>query len=283
MILVTGATGTSGVPVVEALLEHAARVRVLTRDPDKAAHLLGDAVEIARGDLGDVASIEAAMEGCDRALLNSSPEPQLVEHQRKFIKAAKRAGIEYVVKFSMASVDPKSQRTFARWHGEIEDALRGSGIAWTMLRPTFFMENLFALTPMIRECVVYGPTGEGRAAFVDTGDIAAVAAICLMEPGHEGKAYEITGPQSLSYTDVCATLERELDRPVHFRACTFEQAKENMLQTGMPEWLAQAINELSMGMKEGIFDKVTTVVRDIAKRRPRTLEEFVSDNIAAFR
>ena len=283
MILVTGGTGTSGVPIVEALLEHAARLRVLARDPEKAAHLLGDEVEIARGDFADAESLAAAMEGCDRALLNSSPEPKLVEHQRNFIHAAKRAGIEYVVKFSMASADPKSKRLFAKWHGEVEDELRASGLAWTMLRPPFFMENLFSLTPMIRECVVYSPTGPGRAAFVDTGDIAAVAAICLMEPGHEGKAYEITGPQALSYADICTALEQALDHPVHYRECSFEQATQNMAQSGMPDWLAQAINELSMGMREGIFDKVTTVVQNVARRRPRTLEEFINDNIAAFR
>jgi uncharacterized protein YbjT (DUF2867 family) len=283
MILVTGGTGTSGVPIVEALLEHAARVRVLARDPEKAAHLLGDEVEIARGDLGDVHSIEAAMEGCDRALLNSSPDHKLVEQQGNFIKAAKRAGVEYVVKFSMASADSKSKRTFAHWHGQVEDELRASGLAWTMLRPPFFMENLFSLTPMIKECVVYHPAGAGRAAFVDTGDIAAVAAICLMEPGHEGKGYEITGPVALSYADICTTIERVLDHPVHYRECSFEQAKQSMMQSGLPEWAADAINELAMGMKEGIYGKVTTVVQDVAKRRPRSLEEFVSDNIAAFR
>src|SRR5262249_31874368 len=124
---------------------------------------------------------------------------------------------------------------------------------------------------------------EGRGAFVDVGDIAAVAAICLMEPGHSGKIYEITGPDALSYADVAASFERVLDRPCHFRECSFEQAKQGMVKTGMPEWMADGINELSAGMKDGQFDKVTTVVRDIAKRRPRSLEEFISDNIAAFR
>src|SRR5438876_2323571 len=98
MILITGGTGTSGVPIVEALLERAARVRVLARDPEKAAHLLGDEVEIARGDLSDVDSIEAAMEDVDRALLNSAPDLNLPRLQSNFIQAAKRAGVEYVVK-----------------------------------------------------------------------------------------------------------------------------------------------------------------------------------------
>jgi uncharacterized protein YbjT (DUF2867 family) len=283
MILVTGGTGTSGVPIVEALLERAARVRVVARDPEKAAHLLGDSVEIARGDLADVDSIAAAMEGVDRALLNSAPDQRIVELQSNFVEAAKRAGLEYVVKFSAGGADSKSNRMFSRWHGQAEDALRASGIAWTMIRPNFFMENLFGMAPMVKECVIYQPTGTGRGAFVDVSDVASVAAACLMESGHEGEIYDVTGPESLSYADVAATLERVLDHPVHYRECSFEQAKQSMVQAGLPEWLADAINELGMGMKEGRLDKVTTVVRDVAKHRPRTLEEFISDNIAAFR
>src|SRR5204863_5846388 len=164
MILVTGGTGTSGVPIVEALLERAARVRVLARDPEKAAHLLGDSMEITRGDLADVDSIEAAMEGVDRALLHSAPDQRIVELPTNFIEAAKRAGLEYVVKFSAGGADSKSNRMFSRWNGQAEDALRASGIAWTMIRPNFFMENLFSMAPMVKECVIYQPTGDGRGA-----------------------------------------------------------------------------------------------------------------------
>jgi hypothetical protein len=117
-----GGTGTSGVPIVEALLEHAARVRVLARDPERAAQLLGDQVEIARGDLSDPASIEAAMEGVDRALLNSAPDQNIVKLQSNFIDAAQRAGVEYVVKFSAVAADSNSKRAFLRWHGQAEDA-----------------------------------------------------------------------------------------------------------------------------------------------------------------
>jgi len=283
MILVTGGTGTSGVPIVEALLEHAARVRVLARDPERAAQLLGDQVEIARGDLSDPASIEAAMEGVDRALLNSAPDQNIVRFQSNFVDVAKRAGVEYVVKFSAVAADSNSKRAFLRWHGQVEDALRASKLAWTMLRPNMFMENLLGFAPMVKECVVYQPCGRGRAAFVDVGDIAAVAATCLTEPGHAGKVYDITGPATFDYAGVCETIARVLDRPCHYRECSFEQAKQSMMQTGMPEWLADAVNELSDAMKEGLFEKVTTTVKDVAGRRPTSLEDFISDHFATFR
>jgi uncharacterized protein YbjT (DUF2867 family) len=145
------------------------------------------------------------------------------------------------------------------------------------------MENLFGLKSMVSECVIYQPTGHGRGAFVDVGDVASVAATCLMAPGHEGKTYEITGPEALSYADIAAVFERVLDHPVHFRECTFEQARQGMIDAGLPTWLADAINELSQGLKEGHFDKVTNVVREVTGHTPRSLEQFISDNIAAFR
>src|SRR5947207_15103400 len=112
MILVTGATGTSGVPIVTALLDRGERVRVLARDPKKAAKLLGENVEIARGDLNDVASIEAALDDIDRALLNSAPSLDLVQLQSNFIDAARRQGVQHVVKFSAMGADPNDRRAF---------------------------------------------------------------------------------------------------------------------------------------------------------------------------
>jgi uncharacterized protein YbjT (DUF2867 family) len=102
MILITGGTGTSGVPIVQALLDRGERVRVLARDPLKAAQLLGDDVELARGDFNDEQSLEAAMEDVERALLLSSPTPDTVAVQSRFIDVAKRAGVRHVVKFSAA-------------------------------------------------------------------------------------------------------------------------------------------------------------------------------------
>src|SRR5206468_5345029 len=99
MILVTGATGTSGVEIVRALLALGTRPRVLARDPAKAAALLGDDVEIARGDFNDLASLEEALEGIDAALLLSAPTPDTVEVQQRFVDAAKRAGVSRIVKF----------------------------------------------------------------------------------------------------------------------------------------------------------------------------------------
>ena len=283
MILITGATGTSGVPIVKALLDRAERVRAMVRDVAKAATLFGEEVEIARGDLSDPQSIEAAMEDVDRALLNSSPTPDLVDVQSAFINAAKRSGVKHVVKFSAMSADSKSDRTIAKLHGQVEETLRNSGLAWTMLRPPFFMQNFFAMAGMIKSGAIYQPAGEGRAAFVDVRDIAAVAAATLSESGHEGKAYDVTGPHALGYRDVAQTFTNLTDHPVKYQNISFEDAKQAMMQMGLSEWIANAINELSRGLQEGLFANVTNTVREVGKKEPFTLVQFIQDNIDLFR
>src|SRR5690349_4074750 len=145
MILITGGTGTSGQPIVQALLDRGERVRALSRDPEKAAKTLGDDVEIARGDFSDPASLEAAMDDVDRAMLIVASLPDQSAMESAFIDAAKRSGVEHIVKFSAVGADVKSPMRFMRGHGEAEAKLKSSGIAWTMLQPTFFLQSILGL------------------------------------------------------------------------------------------------------------------------------------------
>lgn len=282
MILLTGATGTSGQPIVQAVLDRGERVRALVRDPVKAAQELGDEVELARGDFQDTASLDAAMEGVDRALLLPPPSNKIVDQQRNFIDAAKRNGVKHVVKFSVWGVDANSTALFASMHGKGEEMLKSSGLAWTMLRPTFFMQNFFSFAGMIKGGAIYQPTGNGKAAFIDVRDIAAVAAATLTGDGHEGKAYELSGPQSLSYADVAATFGKVLGREIKFVDIPPEAARKAMIDAGLPEWQADAINQLSARMKSGEFDRTSDVVPRIGEKTPTTLEAFIRENLARF-
>jgi uncharacterized protein YbjT (DUF2867 family) len=284
MILLTGATGTSGRPIVDALLARAERVRVLARDPEKAATLLPDEVEIVRGDLGDPQSLEAAMEGVDRALLLVASVENLPELDAKFIDAADRVGVPHVVKFSAVDADPNSPMRFMRGHGESEAKLKASGLAWTMLRPTFFLQNLLGMAGMIkRSGAIHLPTGDGRAPFVDTRDIAAVAAAALTERGHEGKTYETTGPRAISVADIAKAISDVVGREVKHVDVPPDAAKQGLLHAGVPEWNADGINELNAAMKDGQLARVTNTVREIGKKEPVTLEQFVREHADAFK
>ena len=282
MILVTGATGATGVEIVRALLDLGNVPRALARDPEKAARLLGDEVEIARGDFADADSLAAACDGVEAALLLTAPTPDTVADQARFVDAAKRAGVRRVVKLSAAGSYPGAPSRFGDWHGRAERHLEASGLAWTHLRPTFFLQNLLGQAGMVKGGTLYMPAGDGRAPFVDVRDIAAVAAHALAEDGHEGRVYDVTGPEAVSYADIAATFTRVLGREVRYVDVPPEAARKGMVDAGLPAWMADAVNELNASMKQWRLTGVTDVVRRIGRKEPVTVEQFVREHAAAF-
>lgn len=282
MILVTGATGTVGSQIVVALLDLGNVPRVLARNPAKAADLLGDDVEIAAGDFADGESLAAACEDVDVALMLSPPEQTTVADQARFVDAAKRAGVGRIVKLSAVGACPGAPQRFCAWHGEAERYLEASGLAWTHLRPSFFLQNLLGLAAMAKGGSLYVPAGDGRAPFVDAADIAAVAAHVLSEDGHEGRVYDVTGPAAVSYADVAAAISVVTGRPVTHVDVPAEAAAASMVQAGMEPWRAEAINELNTAMRQWRLAGVTDVVRRVGRKEPTTLEQFVAANAAAF-
>lgn len=283
MILVTGSTGQSGVEIVRQLAATGTRFRALVRNPAKAESIRLDGVDIVQGDMADKASLAPALKSIDRVLLLSSPDATFVEAQGTVISAAKQAGVRHIVKFSATTADPKAQSVFPQMHGQVEALVRASGMAWTFLRPTFFMQNVMGLVEMVKQGTIYQPAGDGKAALVDVRDIAAVAVKTLTEAGHEGKAYDITGPALLSYHDVARILSDVSGRPVRYQDISTAAARQAMLGMGMSEFSADAINQLMDQMRAGAYAKTTPVVRDIAKKQPITFAQFARENAAAWR
>lgn len=282
MILITGATGTSGTPVVEQLRAKGVAFRAMVRNPQKAESLRGPNVEVVAGDLAKPESLGAALKGIDRLFLLSPPVPDQVELETNLVNAAKAAGVRHIVKFSAMTADPDVVPRFPCAHGKVEEAIRRSGLAWTFLRPTFFMQNLLGFADMVRQGVIYQPAGKSKAAFVDTRDIAVVAVAALTEPGHEGKAYEITGPQLLSYDDVAAVFSRVTGKPVKYQDIPTATAKQAMLGMGIPDWNCDGINELMDQMRADQYTMTTDVVSRVGHKAPTTLEQFVRENAAAW-
>ncbi len=281
MILVTGGTGSSGSEIVEALASRGVKFRMLARNPANVA-VREEGIEIVAGDLAQPRTLAEALKGIDRVLLLAPPVPNQVELESNVVDAARNAGVRHVVKFSAMTADPNSSSRFPRAHGQVEQKIRASGLAWTFLRPTFFMQNLLSMSDMIKGGTIFQPAGTSKAAFVDTRDIAAVAVSALTEPGHEGKAYDITGPELLTYEDVAATFSRVLGRTVKYHDIPPSAARQAMLGMGIPEWNADGINELMDQMRSGSYATVTNVVAEIGRKKPTTLEQFVRENAAAF-
>lgn len=283
MILVTGGTGTAGGEIVSQLASTGTPFRALVRDPKKAVALKATGVQIVAGDLSIPQTLPAALDGIDQVLLLAPPVPNQVQLEESLVSAAKDAGVRHVVKFSAMSADPKARSRFPRVHGQVEQMIRESGLEWTFLRPTFFMQNFLQLAGMVKAGTIYQPAGNGKAGFVDAADIAAVAVEALTEPGHEGKAYEITGPELLDYHDVARIISQVIQKPVTYQDVPPSAARQAMLGMGMPEFNADGINELMDQLRAGDYARLSTPVSEVGKKEPNRLANFTRQHAATFK
>jgi uncharacterized protein YbjT (DUF2867 family) len=282
MILVIGATGTNGAEVVRRLAAADHQVRALVRDPARATGLPTANVELVRGDLDDTASLDRAFAGVGRAFVVTAVDERTVGWFRNAFEAARRAGRPHVVKFSALGAGARDT-PIQRQHTDTDELLQGSGLPYTILRPNSFFQNMLWSAGSIKEQgAFYLPLRDARQSLVDVRDIAAVAVRVLTEPGHEGQTYEITGPQSLSYADVAATLTKVLGKPVRYVDVPPEAARESMLKAGMPRWNADALTELYTAFATGRFAYTTDVVQRLTGRAPVSFEQFACAHTAAF-
>lgn len=276
MILVTGATGNIGKHVVAGLRERGAAFRVFTRDPRRARESLGD-VEIVEGDYDRPQTLKAAMEGVDHVFLLSPGSPRQVTWEGAVVEAARRAGAAHVVKQSVFGAALDSPSVLVRWHAEAERLVESSGLGWTFLRPTLFMQMATAL--QAPDGGIYSTVGDARIAFVDTRDIAAVAVEALTRRGHEGRVYQLTGSESLTWYEVADRLSRA-GPPAHCVPVS-EDASRESLTSVMPAWRVEPTLELNREIARGLYDEVTRDVELVTGRPPRSLDDYVGELKAA--
>ncbi|WP_019932082.1 SDR family oxidoreductase [Nocardia sp. BMG111209] len=274
MILVTGATGTVGRVLVDQLLEAGVPVRAATRRPDAAGLPAG--VPVVRADLDDPDSLTPALDGVDAVFLLSTG-PDLPRHDANVGKAAAAAGVGRIVKLSSGRTgDPAADDPIPAWHRAGEQAVRDSGVAWTMVRPLGFMTNALHWAPSIRRRdTVSAPYGQGRIAVVDPVDIAAVARHALIEPGHVGHTYTLSGPQALSPGEQTEILAEVLGRPLRYEETSPEQARAALLGFGVDAEMADAIMALRATALESFTSIVHPTVEEVTGRPARSFADWV--------
>jgi uncharacterized protein YbjT (DUF2867 family) len=285
MILVTGATGLNGSELVRRLSAKGIPSRALVRNPAKAQPLASlPNVEVVEGDMARPDSLADALRGVDRAMLISSSDQTMVEVQSSFIDAARRAGVQHIVKLSGIIPELDSPFRFARMHAEIEKRLEASGVAYTHLRAGEFMPSYFRQVPsIVARGVMALPMADARIASVDIGDIAEVAIAVLTTSGHEGKTYPLTGPESLTMADVAAKLSAAIGKPVRYVDVPPEDARQARLAAGMPPYLAEGLDELFAERRKGKESTVWPTIQDVFGWKPTSFDEFATRNAAIFR
>lgn len=282
MIAVAGATGTVGGELVRRLAARGATVRALSRDPARGEELPG--VEWVAADLAERDRLAGILAGAVRLFLLTGNGEGMVRLQTNAIAAAKSAGVRHLVKLSALGASDHSKSVIGLWHKNIERALEGSGLAWTSLRPHVFMQNLLDQRDSIRaEGRIYSAAGDGKVPFVDTRDIAAVAAELLTGGGHEGERPVLTGPETLSYDQVAEILSGVLGREVTHVAETDDQAWTRLRRAGHPPWHAAAqIALYGYQRAGGPTARVSNAVERLTGRPATSFERFARDHAEAF-
>jgi uncharacterized protein YbjT (DUF2867 family) len=283
MIVVTGATGNIGSRVVTQLAAAGIPCRVFVRDRAKAAAVLGDRAAVALGDFADRVSLRAAVDDADAVVLSSGNDPRQAEYEANVIDAVAATSRCPVIKVSSVGADPTSPAAFVASHGRSEAYLRASGLPATVLRANFFMSNLLAsASTLANGGPLAAPAGGARIAMVDPRDVAAGVVSVLTVPGRDGKIYELTGPEALTYHQVADTLSMVLGRRVEFVDAPEAAVRDGLLSSGMPEWFADGFLSLFAELRRGIAATVTTTVADLTGRPPRHLATFIEDHAALF-
>jgi len=288
MILVTGAAGLSGSAVVRELAGNGVPVRALVHYRAKAGALEGlRHVQIVEGDMARAETLGSALEGIARVLLISSSNPQMLETQCRFIDACKTSGVAHVVKFSgkESGIGFSAQNfRFTRMHEEIERYLQESGLAWTHLRPSQFMQVYLREVPTIAaKGALLLPLEDVKLSPVDIDDIAKIAFSILVQGGHEGRAFDITGPQALSMAQIAACIGEAIGKPVRYHNVNAEDHRRALLAAGLPPFMVDALDEQAAERRRHPESRVELGTHALFGVKPTTFAEFARRHAAVFR
>jgi uncharacterized protein YbjT (DUF2867 family) len=271
MILITGATGSIGRHLVRRLQALRVPFKALVRDADKG-RLLGCPYVV--GDFDDPDSITAALTGIDQVLLNSA---------RAVIDAAGRVGVRRIVKVSVWHAH-RGGRLAEGAHWDIEQHLKASGLEWTLLQPSGFMQNFFTGAGTFSDDGrLIAPSPDAPVSYIDCQDIAACAAVLLTEPAGPARTFVLTGPEALTMAEIAGHLSGALGKPVEVVGLDRESMAERLGAQGVPAQFAADVAELWAEVATGSLAATTDEVENLTGRRPRTFAQFLTANRAAFR
>jgi uncharacterized protein YbjT (DUF2867 family) len=279
VITVTGSTGTIGSELVRLLSEAGAPTRGVYRSAKNTQALKG--VLWLKADLRDEALLEPVLAGTTRLFLLSGNEAGFGKLQIEALRAAERLGVQHVVKLSALGASSHSNSGIAREHWEVEQAVQQSKMTWTILRPHSFMQNwLGEVAESVRaDGAIYSPIADGRVPFIDTRDIAAVAAETLLNPvAHVGRRHFLTGGEAVGFADVAAALSEATGTPVRYVPISMDDARSRMQTRGVPANVIGGTMALYEYQKAGgPTANVSDSVERILGRSPHTIRDFARD------
>lgn len=275
-ILIIGATGNVGAEVVNCLLAQGAAVRAADLFPERVKQRFGNKVEAVPFDFGKPETYVQAFQGIKKVFLMRPPQiSNIQKYMVPALEAAQAAGVRQMVFLSLIGIEQNKGVP----HYKVEQWLVSSGLDYTFLRCSFFMQN-FNTTQCadIRDRdEIYVPVGKARTSFLDVRDIGAVAALALTQPGHENKAYDLTGSEALDYTQVADLFSQTLGRKITYRnpsTLNFFVRQLNQKSNLMFAWVT---SWLYSNTRSGMAERTTGEVERLLGRKPILMSQYIED------
>jgi len=283
MILITGASGTVGKAVLTEVARSGAKHRAMYRSPQEAGKAPAG-TETVIADFSDKSSLSPVLRGVESVCLLCSPIPDLVQLEGNVIEACQAAGVRRIVLNSALGAGDYG-KSFPSWHRKVEDKLKATKMAWCILRPNSFMQNVLTYyAPSIRaQGAFYGAMGNARTSFLDVRDIAVVVAKALAGAAHDGKMYELNGPEALTYPELAQKISQHAGVPAQYVHIPVAAQRKAMLEQGMPEWQVTALLDLQEYYTNGQGGTVDGLLQELLGRPPITMDKFLAEFAAEFR
>ena len=297
IILVTGATGTMGSEVVKQLVSsfsssssssssgQSVVIRAAVHSQNKADKLRqygGETLEIVNMDYNKPETIAAALNKVGKLFLLTLPSLNMTDISSKVVREAKKNGVQYIVKLSVFGADAEPGIIIGRLHRQEEKIIEESGITYTFLRSSAFMQNFvnYYNYTIGTQNAIYLPAGKGKVSFVDARDVAAVAVKLLTKNDNEGnqhknKVYVVTGSEALSYSQVAEIISKEIGRKISYIDAPEEDVRKAMKSIGREDWLIDAILEEFYKTRAGNRSETTNTFEQVIGRKPTSFTQFV--------
>ena len=274
-LLVTGATGTIGKELVQALNARGARFSVMSSQP---------ATGRVFGDFSDPASLRDAFAGVDTLFLLFPLAPDSLDLAANAVAAAKSAGVKHIVRSSGAGAQEGSGVSIADLQGRIDASIKASGIDYTLLRPNGFMQNWVNFyAGQLKAGVYAAPHGTAGISVIDVRDIAEAAAVVLTDPGaHVGQTYDLTGAEALSTGEQVARIARATGRAIRYDDISEDEAEKALRAWGLPDIMVRHFMSLNHVYKQGWAAAISPDVERLTGHAPRRFDDFARENAAAW-
>lgn len=276
-VLVTGSTGNIGSYVVEKLIEKEVKVKAAVRNEDKGKKFFSnDEIEVVKFDFLTQDTYGEALKGVTKIFLMRPPQlAKPKEEVLPFLEEAKRAGVEHIVFVSLLGVEKNPVVP----HRKIEEFIRNLNFQYTFLRPSFFMQNLNTThcDDILLRDELFIPVGKAKTSFIDTRDIAEIAAICLTEEEHINKNYTLTGMEAITYYEVATIMSEVLNRKITYSNPGILEFRKTLIKRGTPKGFANVMTMLFTMTKLGTAQNVTDDAEKLLKRKPITFRQYVED------